>query len=121
MELNKNKYTIFRNLSYALAGLRQVFRTENSFRIEVYICSFLFIAVLLAPIPLAQKAIMACSLFLPPIAELANTAIEYTVDMFTTEYNANAKADKDAGAAMVFLSICFTAAIWLFCIYSLIV
>jgi len=112
MELNKPKFNFFKNTYYAVSGLKEVFRNESSFRIEVIIFLILQTALIFAPLPLLSKAVLSVSMFLPIFAELANSAIERTVDMVTMEYSPKAKAAKDAGSAMVFVSFCMTGLIW---------
>jgi len=120
MNLNKPKFGIFRNTSFALQGLAEVYKNETSFKVEVYIfiaCQIIFI---LLPIPLLAKAILSTSTFLPIFAELANSAIERCVDLVTLEHNMTAKAAKDAGSAMVFISFIITGIIWLWVFFIVI-
>lgn len=112
MALNKPKFGLFKNTSFALAGLAEVFKNETSFKVEVFIfiiCQTVFIFL---PVPLLAKAVLSTSTFLPIFAELANSAIERAVDLTTMEYNEKAKAAKDAGSAMVFISFIVTGLIW---------
>jgi diacylglycerol kinase (ATP) len=118
--LNKPKFGLFRNTSFALQGLAEVFKNESSFKVEVYIfivCQILFFSI---PIPLLAKAILSTSCFLPLFAELANSAIERNVDLVTMEFDKRAKAAKDAGSAMVFASFIITGIIWGWTAYFLI-
>jgi len=46
------------------------------------------------------------------IAEITNSAIERAVDLVTLEYNERAKKAKDAGAAIVLVSVIFTFLVW---------
>ena len=120
MGLNKQKFNLFRNISFALAGFREVFRNETSFRTEVYIFLACQTAFIFLPIPILAKAILSTSTFLPLFAELANSAIERNVDLVTMEYDEKAKAAKDAGSAMVFMSFIITGIIWLWTAYFII-
>lgn len=118
--LNKPKFGVFKNTSFALQGLFEVFRNETSFRIEVYIFIFCQIAFFVLPIPLAAKAILSVSTFLPIFAELINSAVERTVDLVTMDYDEKAKYAKDAGSAVVFCSFIITGIIWFWTAYFLI-
>lgn len=118
--LNKPKFGLFRNTSFALMGLNEVFKNESSFKAEVLIfilCQIIFFSL---PIPMLAKAIFSTSCFLPLFAELANSAIERNVDLVTMEYDKRAKAAKDAGSAMVFMSFIITGTIWFWTAYFLI-
>lgn len=120
MTLNKRKFSLFRNTSYAIQGLREVFRHESSFKVEVVIFLILQVVIFLLPIVLPAKAILSTSIFLPLLAELANSAIERNVDLVTMKYDKKAKAAKDAGSAMVFVSFCLTGVIWFWTAFFLI-
>ncbi len=120
MMLNKHKYHIIKNFSYALHGLLEVFRNESSFRIEVYIFLILLVCIGFSPIPFLYKGILSTSMLIPLAAELANSAIERTVDLVTMKYDPKAKAAKDAGSALVFVSFIITGLIWFWTIFSLI-
>lgn len=119
MLLNKKRYNLFKNSSYALHGLFEVFRNESSFRVEVCVFFTLLVAVIFSPIPIIQKGILSTSLLIPLAAELANSAIERTVDLVTMKYDDKAKAAKDAGSALVFISFVLTGLIWFWTIFSL--
>ena len=67
----------------------------------------------LLPIEIVYKFVLSISLFIPLLAELANSAIERVVDLVTKEYHILAKQAKDAGAALVFVSLLTLAAIWI--------
>jgi len=121
MNLNKSKFGVFRNTSFALQGLYEVFKNETSFRVEVYIFIVCQIVFLFLPISLLPKAILSTSAFLPIFAELANSAIERCVDLVTMEHDLKAKAAKDAGSAMVFISFIITGIIWFWTAFFLII
>lgn len=92
------------SLGFALEGLVFIFRTQRNFRIDVCIALGVFtlgMALHLEPMAWAPLvAIMGLVLF----AEAMNTAIEYTVDLYTQgEFDMRAKAIKDiaAGACLM--------------------
>lgn len=113
MALNKPKYTLFKNTRYALEGLIEVTRNEPSFRLQIVLFMCGIIAASLLPIQFHYKAILATSLFIPVIAEITNSAIERTVDLVTLDHHELAKRAKDAGAALVFMSLAMLAFIWI--------
>lgn len=49
-----------------------------------------------------------------PIAEAMNSAIERVTDLVTLEYHEMAGRAKDAGSAVVFLSIVVFVVVWFF-------
>jgi diacylglycerol kinase (ATP) len=112
MALNKPSYTLFKNTTYALNGLVEITKNEKSFRLQIVLFVTGIIVACSLPIDFISKAILAVSLFIPLIAEVINSAIERTVDLVTFEHHELAKRAKDAGAALVFLSLSMLAVIW---------
>ncbi len=113
MPLNKPRYTLFKNTTYALNGLLEVAKHENSFKLQLVLFAVMSVVAWYLPIDFAYAAILWISLFIPIMAEIANSAVERVVDLVTMEHHELAKRAKDAGAALVFVSLLFTAAIWL--------
>ncbi len=113
MALNKPKYTLFKNASYAIAGLIEVTRHESSFKLQLVLFVVANIAAWMLPLEFYHAAILSLSLFIPVMAELGNSAIERAVDLVTLDHHELAKRAKDAGAALVFLSLLFTGCIWI--------
>ncbi|ADR34016.1 diacylglycerol kinase [Sulfuricurvum kujiense DSM 16994] len=118
MALNKPEYTLFKNTRYALTGLLEVTKNEKSFRLQIVLFVFGMIVAWSLPIGFVYKAILSVSLFIPPIAEIINSAVERTVDLVTFDHHELAKRAKDAGAALVFLSLTMLAFIWGLTLYA---
>ncbi len=112
MALNKPDYTLFKNTRYALNGLVEVTRNEPSFRLQLLLFGWGMAAAWFLPLSFVHSAILSVSLFIPLIAEIINSAIERTVDLVTFEHHELAKRAKDAGAALVFLSLAMLAFVW---------
>ena len=115
--LNKPKFNIFKNSSYAIEGLIEIFRNETSFKIEIILFIPLQILIFFLPIAFSYKAILSVSIFIPILAEIINSAIERVVDLVTKDYHHLAKSAKDAGSALVFVSIIMTIIIWILTMY----
>lgn len=111
---NQPKYKLINNTKYALNGLKDIFKNETSFRLEVYIISILSILLWFFPFTFTSKAILQVSLFIPLLVEAINSSIERVVDLVTKDYHELAKTAKDAGSAAVFISICISTLIWIF-------
>jgi len=118
MALNKPEYTLFKNTRYALNGLLEVTKNEKSFRLQIMLFVIGMIIAWSLPIGFISKAILSVSLFIPLIAEVINSAVERTVDLVTYEHHELAKRAKDAGAALVFLSLGMLAFIWGLTLYE---
>ena len=115
--LNKPKFNIFKNSSYAIEGLIEIFRNETSFKIEIILFIPLQLFIFCLPIAFSYKAILSVSIFIPILAEIINSAIERVVDLVTKDYHHLAKSANDAGSALVLISIIMTIIIWISTIY----
>lgn len=114
MKINKPKYSLFKNSFYAFEGLKEIIKNEKSFRNQIAIFVSLNIFLIFLSLNIKLKLLLSISLLMPLISEIINSAIERTVDLYTIEENANAKAAKDAGAAIVLSTYIFTICIWAF-------
>lgn len=109
---NQPKYNFFKNTSYALNGLIDIIKTESSFRIELAFGVILIPLILFLDINLTNKLFLFSSYMLVLLAEAINSAIERVVDLVTIEYHEMAKKAKDAGSAIVFISISIATITW---------
>lgn len=113
MKLNKPKHNLFKNGMYAVEGLIEIIKHETSFKWQILMFVVMTIVSWMLPIDFAHAAILSISLFIPIMAEVANSAIERVVDLVTYDYHLLAKRAKDAGATLVLLSLILTALIWI--------
>ena len=119
MALNKpTKHTLFRNTRFALNGLIEVTLNERSFRLQLVLFVIASIVAWSLPVSYVHHAILFGILFLPVMAEIINSAIERGVDLVTFEHHELAKRAKDAGSALVFVSLLTTGVVWGLTLYS---
>jgi len=93
---------VLKKFRHALTGLRIAFSTDNSFKAHlVFSLVALGLGLGLRP-DLTGWALVVLAIGLVFVAELFNTAIEYLVRMFTTEYHelAGKLLDISAGAVL---------------------
>jgi len=109
---NQPKYSIFKNASYAIDGLKDLFKNETSFRLEVLFSIILLPIIVFIDVSLTQKLFMLFSLVLILIAEALNGAIERVVDLVTLEYHEMAKRAKDAGSIAVLIAVLLAITVW---------
>lgn len=108
---------IYKALIWSMKGLLAGWTYEASFRLEVYLCIFLFpLGVWLGRGGL-EKALLCGSLLLVLSAELLNSAIEAVVDKVCPEFHELAGRAKDLGSAAVFLLmmnvlLCWGLVLW---------
>ena len=117
MALNKPKYTLFKNTTYALAGLIDITKNESSFKLQILLFVVMNIVAWFLPVAFHMQVILSLSLFIPLMAEVANSSIARVVDLVTLDYHELAKRAKDAGATLVFLSLVLTGLIWAAVLY----
>ena len=110
--LNKPKHNLFRNGRYALEGLADIIKNETSFKWQILLFVVAGVLAWMLPIGFVYSAILSLSLFVPILAEVINSAIERVVDLVTQDYHILAKNAKDAGAAIVLISLIFTVLVW---------
>ena len=113
MKLNKPKHNLFRNGMYAVEGFVDIVKNETSFKWQLLMLFVLGLVAWNLPISFAHSSILFLSLFIPILAEVANSAIERVVDLVTSDYHILAKQAKDVGATMVLLSLIVMLMIWL--------
>jgi diacylglycerol kinase len=92
------------SLGYAWEGLQFAFRHERNFRIDCYLLAGAFALGVFFAIPLSEWAILLQMAAFVLFAELANTVVEWLVDLYTEgRFDIRAKHIKDiaAGACLV--------------------
>jgi len=115
---NKPDFHIFKNIGYALAGMRYTVTQEHSFRTQLIVITLIGIGLLFVPLSGIAKWILFASTWLVLIAEAFNSAIERVVDLVTQEHHPLAGQAKDIGAFGVLLAFCLTAMIWGIVLYA---
>ncbi len=114
MKLNKPKHNLYKNGMYAVEGFIDIVKNETSFKWQLFMLLVMGVAAWVLPVNFVHSSILFISLFIPVLAEVANSAIERVVDLVTNEYHILAKQAKDAGATLVLLSLLVTLMIWIF-------
>jgi len=115
---NQPKYNFFKNTGYALKGLKDLIKTESSFKIELVLTIVLLPVIIFVDTALVNKALMFISLMGMLIAEASNSAIERVVDLVTLDHHKMAGRAKDVGSAVVFLSIFTFVIVWTIVLYD---
>lgn len=116
--LNKPKFNLFKNITYSMAGMINVLKNENSFRMQLLIVVAIGIGLLFVQMSTLSKMILFASTWIVLITEAINSSIERVVDLVTQEYHELAKNAKDVGAFAVLLAFILTVMIWVIVLYS---
>lgn len=97
---------------FSLAGLRDAWRHEPSFRFEVQ----LFVAAIPLTFWLGDNVVEHClllgSFLILMLTELLNSGIETLTDRISTEHHELSRRAKDLGSAAVFLGIALVLLVW---------
>ena len=108
----------FSSVKYALDGFWAAVRHEPSVREDlIFVASLTPFAVIL-PVNAVSTAVMITTLFLIVIAELLNSAIEWTIDDISLTKRAFAKRAKDMGSAAVFIAYINCIVVWAIILFS---
>ena len=109
---NKPTFSLFKNIAYALAGLKNILEEETSFKVQLFAIFIIGIGLVLVPLPLQPKGVLFVSMWLIPFAEAINSAIERVVDLVTQEHHPLAGQAKDIGAFIVLVAFLIVVMIW---------
>ncbi|HKB56957.1 MAG TPA: diacylglycerol kinase [Lacunisphaera sp.] len=106
----------FRNflhsVRYAVEGFWAAVRHEPSFREDLIFVAILTPFAVILPVNAVSTAVMITALFLIVIAELLNSAVEWTIDDISLEKRPLAKRAKDMGSAAVFIAYINCIVVW---------
>ena len=111
--INRGPRQIWRALIWSLKGLREGWRIEASFRLEVILLVILFPIGLWLGHGAIEKALLAGSLLPVLAAEMLNSGLEALVDKLWPERHEMAGRAKDMGSAAVFLLMVNVLVIWI--------
>jgi diacylglycerol kinase (ATP) len=95
--------SIGRRLRFALAGLRDAFVAEPSFRIQLLAAAFAVGTLIWLRPPLVWTALIVVMIALVLAAELINTALEHILDGLHPQQSRFVRIAKDCSAAAVLL------------------
>ena len=109
---NKPSFNIFKNITYAMAGMREVLRSETSFKVQLLVIGLIGIGLFFVPLSTVAKLILFTSTWLVLLTEAINSAIERVVDLVTLEHHPLAGQAKDIGAFAVLISFVIVVMVW---------
>ncbi|MFA6511596.1 MAG: diacylglycerol kinase family protein [Patescibacteria group bacterium] len=104
---------IFNSFRYAFRGVKEVYRTELNFRLQITASLLVLLFVLLFQVRPKDAAILFLMMALVLILELVNTALERFVDLVKPRVHIYARSVKDIMAAAVLIASLFSLAIGL--------
>ena len=108
-DIDKFKFS-FRN---ALIGIKTAYKSQRNLRMHSIIGFIVIIFGVLLKVSIVEWLILLLTILVVLITEIFNTALEFTVDLFSTEYSKQAKKAKDISAAGVLITAFFAILIGL--------
>jgi len=92
------------SVSYALQGILEAFNSERNLRIHFSVALLALLAAVICQINYLELALVIFAIGLVIVAELLNTAIEKTIDLFQPTYHPLAKTAKNVAAGAVLVA-----------------
>jgi|LDZU01.1.fsa_nt_gi diacylglycerol kinase len=112
--MNKNKNNSFRAaFGNAFLGFNYALKNERNLKIHFSVGSLVIIAGLLVHLAPLEWCIIFLTIVVVIVAELFNTAIEFTVDLASPEKQDMARKAKDISAAAVLVTASSSVAVGL--------
>lgn len=105
-------------LRYSLQGFLAAFKHEAAFRQELLLAAVLTPCAFWIGRTGLEVLILITTLILVLVVELLNSAVEALADTITLEHHPLIGRAKDLGSAAVMLSLLFSAAIWIYLLYT---
>lgn len=109
-------------LGFALAGVREAWHRERSFRTQGIVAVLVLLALLVLRVPLIWFAIAVIAIALVLAVEMINAALEATIDRLHPERHPEIRAAKDIAAGSVLLisiAACIVGLLMLIAIYPI--
>jgi len=102
-ELDRFKFS-FRN---ALIGIKTAYKSQRNLRVHIIIGFLVIVFGVFLKVSMFEWLILLLTILVVLITEIYNTSLEFTVDLFSTEYSKQAKEAKDISAAGVLITAIF--------------
>ena len=102
-DIDRFKFS-FRN---ALIGIKTAYKSQRNLRVHIIFGFFVIIFGVFLKVSMVEWLILLLTILVVLITEIYNTALEFTVDLFSTEYSKQAKKAKDISAAGVLITAFF--------------
>ncbi len=100
----KRQQATVRSFNHAYRGMVYAVRTQRNMRFHVVAAIVVLVLSVLLGVSKLELALLVLVITLVLITEMFNTAMEFAVDLVTTEYHPLAKLAKDVAAGAVLVS-----------------
>jgi len=110
--MNKNDIDKFIfSIRNAITGIKTAFKSQKNLRIHFMSGILVIIIGILLKVTILEWLILLLTILIVVITEMINTSLEFTVDLFSSEYSKQAKRAKDVSAAGVLITAVFASII----------
>ena len=103
-EPNKGQQGVGRSFQHAYQGIVSAVRTQRNLRFHFFAALGVLVASLILGVSGLELAVLVLTIGFIFVVEMLNTALEFVVDLVTTEYHPLAKLAKDVSAGAVLVS-----------------
>lgn len=100
----KGQQGVSRSFEHAYRGVVSAVRTQRNMRFHVLAAVGVLVLSLLVGVSELELAVLVLTILMVFVTEMLNTAMEFVVDLVTTEYHPFAKLAKDVSAGAVLVS-----------------
>ena len=100
----KGQQRVANSFNHAYRGLVYAVRTQRNVRFHVVAAAAVLVISLLVGVSKLELAILILAIMAVFVAEIFNTALEFTIDLVTREYHPLAKLAKDVSAGAVLVT-----------------
>ncbi len=104
---------LFDSFKYALSGIGYTLKTQRNMRLHVAVGFMVFISGIYLNISTGELALLVIVASMVVVAEMFNTAVESTIDLYSRQRHPLAKIAKDVAAAAVLVSAISAAVVGL--------
>ena len=101
---SKGQQGVSRSFEHAYRGVVSAVRTQRNMRFHVLAAVGVLVLSLLVGVSELELAVLILTILVVFVTEMLNTAMEFVVDLVTTEYHPLAKLAKDVSAGAVLVS-----------------
>ena len=103
---------IINAFKYSCEGFKAAYKSEEAFRQDILICIILLPIAIFLRVTTAERLLLFSTMILLIMAELMNTAIEYTIDRISHDIHPLSKIAKDIGSCIVFFAFIYMVIVW---------
>ncbi|MEI6501378.1 MAG: diacylglycerol kinase [Armatimonadota bacterium] len=112
--IQRDRKSVLRSFNFAWEGLAFSFATQRHMRVHFAIMMLVLVGAWGLKVSQSELMSLLLAMVLVLICEMINTAIEYTIDLYTTGYDPRAKVAKDVAAGAVLLAALYSVAVFVF-------